>query len=329
MGINDNLSDILQNIITLTPMFSDQINDLFSSQLSEWELAAVNYSQLEKVKTRVIDFGTFDVLIQFNPERIRSSAAKVDARSIDERPCFLCEKNRPPVQKGVPYENDLTVLINPFPVFRRHLTIPSEHHTDQRIRDNFEMMLSLAEALPSFTVFYNGPQCGASAPDHLHFQAGNTGFMPVEKDFREGRHIKLLSGREGFEIWQWTGYRRGIVTIGGTDKQRMVKAFIHFIDGFSDVQKERPEPMLNILTNYTSVGWVVHIIPRKQHRPSQFFASGSDKIVVSPAAVDLGGVLITPREEDFNRITRQDVEDIFRQVCFSDDELSCLINVLL
>src|SRR4030066_1980240 len=121
-------------------MYSDSINDLFTSQLREWELARLNYSQLEKVRIRNLDFGTFEVFVQFNPGRIRSSAAKVDAKSIEERPCFLCEKNRPSAQRGIIFENRLTILVNPFPIFNRHLTVPSVFHADQRIRNNFDTM---------------------------------------------------------------------------------------------------------------------------------------------------------------------------------------------
>jgi len=307
-------------------MYSDQIDKLFSEQLREWELARTNYSQLEKVRIRKFSFGTFEVLVQYNPERIRSSSAKVDAKSIGDRPCFLCAKNRPPEQRGIDLDNNLTILVNPFPIFKRHLTIPSELHTDQRIGNNFDTMLSLAEAMPLFTVFYNGPQCGASAPDHLHFQAGNIGFMPVENDFLSGRHPKLLSSDQGMEIWKWESYLRGIITLKGNDRKKLVRVFDRLFDRLSEAQPGRPEPMLNILTGYSRDEWTIHIIPRKQHRPRQFFAEGDNQILISPAAVDLGGVIITPREEDFLRITKDDIEDIFRQVCFNESELGGLIN---
>ncbi len=164
--------------------YSRSVSDLFESQLSEWDLARDNYRQLDNVKVRKIFFAEFEIVVQFNPGRITSSAAKVDARSIEARPCFLCEKNRPAQQRGISFEQDYTILINPFPIFRRHLTIVSDTHTDQRIAGNFMTMLSLAEALPEYVIFYNGPQCGASAPDHLHFQAGNKGFLLIEDDFR-------------------------------------------------------------------------------------------------------------------------------------------------
>jgi len=310
-------------------VYTDRINELFSSQLREWDLAKLNYSQLDKVRTRKLNFGTFEVLVQFNPERIRSSAAKVDAQSIGERPCFLCCKNRPPEQRGLVFENRLTILINPFPIFRRHLTIPSEFHTDQRIKKNFDAMLSLAKSMPSYTVFYNGPQCGASAPDHFHFQAGNTGFMPVENDFRNGKHTTLLLSKPGIEIWKWKTYLRGIITLKGSDRKKLVLVFDRLFDRLSETQPDRPEPMLNILAEHSSDVWIIHIIPRKLHRPTQFFSKGNDQILISPAAVDLGGVIITPREEDFNSISKSDIEDIFQQVCFEGSELNGLLNEFL
>ncbi len=310
-------------------MYSDSINDLFTSQLREWELARLNYSQLEKVRIRNLDFGTFEVFVQFNPGRIRSSAAKVDAKSIEERPCFLCEKNRPSEQRGIIFENRLTILVNPFPIFNRHLTVPSVFHADQRIRNNFDTMLSLSEAMSSYTVFYNGPQCGASAPDHFHFQAGNTGFMPVESDFRKVKHTTLLFSEPGIEVWKWKDYLRGIITLRGNDRKKLGWIFDRFFTRLSEIQPDRPEPMLNILTEHSSDGWIIHIIPRKLHRPSQFFAPRDEQIMISPAAVDLGGVVIVPREEDFNRISKSDIEDIFRQVCFEESELTGLINEIL
>jgi hypothetical protein len=307
-------------------VFSEKVNDLFKSQLSGWELARVNYGLLSKVRTKHLDFGNFEVKVQFNPERIRSSAAKVDTKSIDARPCFLCKANRPPQQEDLIFSDKYTILVNPFPIFSRHLTIPAEQHTDQRIKDSFEDLLILAEALPGFVIFYNGPQCGASAPDHLHFQAGNRGFMPLEKDFQNGKLVVLSGVKEGIEIWQWHGYLRGIITLKGSDRKGFLKAFSYFYDRLSDIQPDRPEPMLNILASSDRNGWIIDIIPRKIHRPAQYFLEGSDQILISPASVDLGGVIITPREEDFQRLGKDDVTDIFRQVCFDDNEVERLIE---
>jgi hypothetical protein len=301
--------------------YSRRVNDLFSAQLKDWELARLNYGLLAKVKTRELDFGEFRILVQFNPERMRSSTAKVDIKSIEARLCFLCSKNRPSEQSGVSFDKGMTFLVNPFPIFPRHLTIPSELHIYQRIQDNFPAMLSLAEGIPDFVIFYNGPQCGASAPDHLHFQAGNKGFLPIEKDFAKGKNTRLISKKTGVEVWHWTGYLRGIMTLKSNNRTKLIRAFSLFFDKFSDSQPDKPEPMLNILAYYYPDGWVIHIIPRKIHRPCQFFAEGEMKILLSPASVDLGGVIITPREEDFIKIKASDIADIFDQVCLTDNEI--------
>jgi len=305
--------------------YSESVNDLFVSQLSEWDLARQNYQQLGNVKVKKIDYGAFSLVVQFNPGRITSSSAKVDTRSIEARPCFLCEKNRPVQQRGLPFENGFTTLINPFPIFKRHLTIVSDSHIDQRIQGNFEMMLKLAKAIPDFVIFYNGPQCGASAPDHLHFQAGNKGFLPIENDFTVGRLCRRHSDNNGYELWLWRGYQRGIITLKGDDTSSLIKAFETFVNKFAVKQSDRPEPMLNILASYSGGFWIVHLIPRKLHRPSQFFAEGDSKILLSPASVDMGGVVITPREDDFNKITPADISDILNQTCYSENELLPLI----
>jgi hypothetical protein len=307
-------------------VFSEKVNDLFTSQLTGWELAKNNYGLLSKVRTKHIDFGNFEVKVQFNPGRIISSSAKVDTKSIEARPCFLCKANRPLQQKDLIFSNKYTILVNPFPIFPRHLTIPSPDHTDQRIKYNFEDMLFLAEAMPDFVIFYNGPECGASAPDHLHFQAGNKGFMPIEKDFLNAKLAVLSGVREGVEIWRWRDYLRGIITLRGSDRKSLLKAFRCLYNLLSEIQPDRPEPMVNILASFDSKGWRTDIFPRKIHRPAQFFLEGTNQILISPAAVDLGGVIITPREQDFQQLGKDDVTDIFQQVCFYDDEIEGLIE---
>lgn len=307
-------------------MFTEKLNDFFASQLSEWELAKTNYEQLYRVRAKSVDFVDFEVLVQFNPERIRSSAAKVDSKSVETRPCFLCRGNRPDQQKDLPFDNNYTILVNPFPIFHRHLTIARNEHCDQRIMDSFPDMLKLAGELQGFVVFYNGPQCGASAPDHLHFQAGERGFMPLEHDFLSRKFTERILVKSGIEIWLWKKYLRGIITLKGKDRNGLINTFEGFYDQISGIQPDRPEPMLNILAYSDQNGYIIHIIPRKVHRPVQFFNEGPGQILVSPASVDIGGVIITPREDDFNRLNREKITDIFRQVCFDENELSGLMK---
>ncbi len=162
---------------------NEQSKALIRQQTNNWQLAANNYFALNKVETRTFDFGHFKILAQFNPERIRSSAAKTDDKSIAKRPCFLCIENLPPEQKGILFQNKYLILINPYPIFTEHLTISSLEHIPQQILPHFSDLLDLSKKLHGFTLFYNGPKCGASAPDHFHFQAGIKGIMPVEQEF--------------------------------------------------------------------------------------------------------------------------------------------------
>ena len=304
--------------------YSAKTEEFFKTQLDDWPLARTNYGLLDRVRIREIDFGNYRVIVQYNPERIRSSAAKVDTRSVEERPCFLCDVNRPPEQTGLRFDDDLTILVNPFPIFGRHLTIVSGSHRDQRIAGHFSTMLELAGALKDFVIFYNGPQCGASAPDHFHFQAGNLGFLPIEKDFENDKLTKLLTIWAGTEIRIWRNYGRGIATLKGKNVMSLEEVFSYFHEKFRLFQPDKPEPMLNILAYVSGDSYIVHLFPRRQHRPAQFFDEGHGRILLSPASVDLGGVLITPREEDFSKLTKHDLEDIFNQVCLRDDQIEKL-----
>ncbi len=271
----------------------------------------------------------FDMEVQFNPGRIRSSAAKVDARSIEARPCFLCQKNLPKEQRGIPVLGHYLILVNPFPIFPEHLTIPHLSHIDQSIEDKFMDMLELSEVLEDFTLFYNGPKCGASAPDHFHFQAGIKGFLPIEKDYKKSPFHHKVKAINGIDIIRWTDYLRTMLTFSGKDKKQLVSNFELLFDKLKKLQPEESEPMLNILASWEADSWTVHIFPRKLHRPWQFFEKDEKQILLSPASVDMGGMLITPREEDFDKISMNDVRDIFNQVCLEEKKFEDIITEFL
>lgn len=310
-------------------MSLQQLTDhLIESQVSQWDLAARNYAGLASVVMRTIPFDGFEVLVQYNPERIRSSAAKVDAKSIEARPCFLCAANLPPQQKGVGYGYDYTVLVNPFPIFTRHLTIPKVAHTDQLIHGSAGDMLTLSRELYGFVLFYNGPKCGASAPDHFHFQAGNRVFLPIEADFESKKLCYKIKQRDDVTIYGWKNYLRGVITLEGGSVAGMESCFESIWQSLRNLQPNEVEPMLNILSYYEDGIYVMHLFPRKLHRPWQFFEEGDKQILLSPASVDMGGVLITPRVEDFEKITASDVQSIFSQVCLSQQEADKLTNNL-
>ena len=307
---------------------SEQARQLIRDQQEEWELAGKNYAGLKNVKIRKLAYDGFDMVVQFNPERIRSSAAKVDAKSIEARPCFLCQQNLPREQRGISVLEKYHILTNPFPIFPEHLTIPHSDHIDQLIEDKFEDMLDLAKLLEDFTVFYNGPKCGASAPDHFHFQAGIKRFMPIERDYKKGLFFHDSKHINGLEVIRWSEYLRTILTFSGREKEKISEAFSKLYLKLQALQPEEAEPMLNILTSYEASRWTVHIFPRKLHRPWQYFEEGEKQIVLSPASVDMGGILITPREEDYHKISMSDAQDIFNQVCLEESVFTTLTKTI-
>ena len=306
--------------------FSNLARKLISDQKNDWDLARKNYEGLKKVNVKTFDFDHYKIDIQFNPERIVSSAAKVDTKSIEARPCFLCQKNLPPQQRGLAFNDEYIVLVNPFPIFPEHLTIPSYSHTDQQILGSFGSMLDLAERLNDFVIFYNGPKCGASAPDHLHFQAGNKGFLPIEKDYNNEKCCQLVRQIGNVDLFYWPDYQRGIITLKSNNKAELIECFKNIYIHLHRLAPDETEPMLNILTVFEQDCWVIHIFPRTLHRPGQYFETGEKQIILSPAAVDMGGVFITPREEDFIKITPDVVKDIFEQVCHNAETVLTIIN---
>ncbi len=299
---------------------------LVIQQKAAWRLAGENYRLLEKVRTRTFHLDDLTMICQYNPGRIRSSAANTSAGAIVSRPCFLCKANRPSEQREIPFGEELVILTNPFPIFPYHLTIPSLRHIPQRISGNLGMMADLSRALEGFTVLYNGPSCGASAPDHFHFQAGIRGIIPLEDDLRKMPVSRLLTLKDGkiLRIAAFKSNFRRFVLVRSPEKTPLTETLEYLIGILGENGVE--EPMVNILMWYEAGFWNVIFFPRARQRPSQFYAEGDEKILVSPAAVELGGLIILPREEDFVRITPGDLESIFNQVSLNDENFEQLIR---
>lgn len=298
------------------------INNLFTGQLASWETARNNYTALSDVQVKELNVHGIPYKVQFNPARIVSSGAKVDAKSIRERKCFLCPANLPAEQEGILFEGHYNILVNPFPIFPRHLTIPELEHVPQRIAPRFADMLELARQLTEYTIFYNGPRCGASAPDHAHFQAGSRGFMPIETDWRRQVAGKVADyGRA--TLWHLNDAPRNTLVIEAADKNDAMVLF-GIIYRVLDVPAGESEPMMNVLALYEGDRWIVFIFPRAKHRPACYTAEGDANLLSSPASVDLGGVFITPVEKDFLKITAEDVAQILSEVCLSADDFDRL-----
>lgn len=302
------------------------VKRFFPEQLAEWPLAKQNYEALNKVRVKELDLGGTSVRIQFNPERMRSSAAKIDTKSIQERKCFLCPAHLPAEQRGIPFGKDYQILVNPFPIFPMHLTVPVLDHIDQLIYDRFGDMLDLAEELSDFVVFYNGPKCGASAPDHMHFQAGNKGFLPLERDVLTAKR-KIIIEDVDLLCYVLPDYHRNVIVIESVKKEEVVNLFNRIYKTL-DIKDGEKEPMLNIVTWYEKSKWVSCIFPREVHRPKCYFAEGEGNILLSPASVDLSGVCVLPLEKDFEKINAEDINTVFQEICISDEKLKEILEII-
>lgn len=309
--------DQLLDLITDTNISAVQVlHEFAQTQKQSWPLAKANYEGLKLVEDKHFQFNGFQIKVQFNPERIRSSAAKVDKESIAERKCFLCNENRPHQQKTLAFGDQFLILLNPYPIFKTHLTISSNTHIAQRFLDNTKALLELAAAMEGFTVFYNGPESGASAPDHLHFQAGDSAFLPVNKEFEwlKSNSGQLLYSGVETQVWAFENYLRKMISVETTSLTEGLGVMDVFYQKFRELQPEKIEPMMNVLCSWVKGKWTIHLFPRKAHRPTQFFATGMNQLLISPGAVDLGGVFIIARREDFDSITKEDIVDILAQV---------------
>lgn len=305
---------------------------LFELQRNDWKLCHDNYEQQKNVQVKKFQFEGYSIKAQFNPGRIISTSAKVDPKSIQERKCFLCEANLPTEQKGILYKDDYIILINPFPIFPIHFTLTNIHHQPQRIEDTFPYLLSFSKDLSKyFTVIYNGPRCGASAPDHLHFQAGNKYFMPIddEADLIANEYGSVVVDRDNLIIQTVDDGLRKFMLFESNDEQLLIESFHKFYKTYSQLMNENLEPLMNIISLYDAkFGWRIIVFLRAKHRSQHYFEEDEKKILVSPAAIDLGGVCIFPREEDFYRINKELIEEIFCEVFIDRNKLDELNNNL-
>lgn len=271
-----------------------KIEHLFSEQKIEWDLLGNNHKHIdENIELKSLTWGSdIEVVLQYNPSRITSASADVKKDNIQQRDCFLCAENRPEAQQGISFLDRYIFLCNPYPILKNHLTIPLHSHVPQLIGKKMDDMLSIAESLPDYIVFYNGPRCGASAPDHFHFQAGLKTKI-------------LLNGENDL---------RSCLSIESEEKLEAVELFNNVYDYLKNHQPSEDEPMMNIISFMKNDKYVIHVYPRKLHRPWQYSHTGKTQLLISPGALDMAGLIITPRKEDFDKVNKEDVEDIYAQV---------------
>lgn len=292
----------------------EQLEQLYRSQLQTFELAQKNYAHLEQVIYRTIHFPGYDIRLQYNPARILSTNAKIDAATLRHRACFLCPAHMPEAQKGIPYGERYHIYINPYPIFTEHFTVPAREHVPQQIGGRFPDMLDLAFDLPGYTLFYNGPQCGASAPDHFHFQIAPRGIMPSETDVENPDIKQIVRQEDYYSVATIDGYLRKIIVLKASDRQLLVNLFEGLNRILGQHIPSQPEPMYNLLAWFDNCQWTVCVFPRKLLRPRQFFAEGEEKVLFSPGSVDMAGLIISPRKEDFDKYSADLLTDLFAQV---------------
>lgn len=302
------------------------LSQFFTKQLSAWPMAAKNYEQLSGVEERTLENG---IKLQYNPARIVSTAANVDGKVIAERKCFLCEQNRPVEQIVENAMGVFDVLVNPFPILPYHFTLPVREHTPQLVKNIYVDMLHVAREWSDMVVFYNGAKCGASAPDHAHLQAVRQDEIPL----LDGRWDEKLSLEPVFascdgEIYDVKGYVVPLFAVSSSTVSTSVKLFDALMSVMPVVDGEL-EPRMNVITYYVpGEGYMTMVFPRAEHRPACYYATGEEQKLVSPGTLDMAGLVITPREKDFESITSQEIMKILGEVALSFDDADKVVEKL-
>lgn len=307
-------------------MEDSSISRFFNRQLEVWTDARHRFRDLKHVETRQF---SDQLKLQWNPARIVSTGAKIDKKTLGERPCFLCDKNRPKEQMSKQIDEKFHLLVNPFPILPVHFTIPARKHQPQLIYKNYGEMHRFISLHSDLMVFYNGPKCGASAPDHLHFQAGTNGILPLQTNWQ--RLSRNLTD---------------IISLNDEEKISVVRDFI--VPAFVIISKsaesdealfrrlykampqrgDETEPMMNIISWRKGEEFISVVIPREKHRPEAYFAEGDAQFVVSPGALDMSGIIITPREEDFRKLTEEKALSLLQECGVSEEKMNAIIAKL-
>ena len=291
-------------------------------QLKKWKLAQLNYAQLAQSEQRKVMCNHVAVNIQHNPQRIASVTASPNT---SDNSCFLCSDNLPQEQIKTPIlDNKYQILVNPYPIFTQHYTIPATTHTPQRIENRINDMLTIAHDYAPYTIFYNGAQCGASAPMHMHFQAVRGGLMPIEWQWREAS--QEICAQEGYSgrISLLKDMYRPIFLITSYDKREAEKLFDKLYHALPS--QEGQEPMMNIIARYEGGQWLLWVFPRSKHRPDCYYAQDDKRRLISPASVEMGGLFIAPQRNDYDNITAQEIVNIYNEVCPTTQEIEKIVR---
>ena len=306
----------------------NQIDKFVKDQLSVWPLAAENYRSLKKAGSKVLSIGGLPVTVQLNPCRRISSEASLDKESINRRPCFLCPENRPAEQTNIEFEGRkgrrYRVTLNPYPIFPSHLVISSFEHTPQSIWHRYQDLLDFVRENNEYLGFYNGPESGASAPDHMHFQACPQGLTPLQNRVDEllaagdDKTLDYLTNVKEARLFHLNEYARGVFVLCGATAKSTAKLFYRLLD-CAPVPDGSSEPKMNIIAWCHEGEYRTAVIFRERHRPHNYSSSGADHLAMSPGCADLAGVYVTTREEDFDKLDAGLLSQVVREVAASEE----------
>lgn len=302
-----------------------RLRALYAEQLSSWPELRQGVEALNQVKMRQLDIESNQIQIQINPGRIKSVVANIDPKAISQRPCFLCESNFPKYQAGIEIVDKFVVLCNPFPIFREHFTVNYREHVDQKIINWVPQLIQISELIgPQFVVFFNGALAGASAPDHMHFQIAPARALPALSQL-ELNNLKF-NGELSFNVTNYCSAKRLILS--GSNREHLCDRITQIMTQLDELT-DKGSDLVNILAHFDNDNWIVTIVPRSKHRPSCFYHEDETKLLISPGCVELSGVIVTPRKEDFDKISPKDVANILNEVTASDDIFMNLVKSLL
>ena len=307
-------------------MEDSSISRFFNRQMEKWADARHRFRDLKHVETHQL---SDQLKVQWNPARIVSTGAKIDKKTLGDRPCFLCDKNRPKEQISKQIDERFLLLVNPFPILPIHFTIPARKHQPQSIYKNYGEMHRFLSLHSELMVFYNGPKCGASAPDHLHFQAGTSGILPLQANWqrlsRNLTDIISLNDDEKIALIHDFVVPAFVIISKSEDSD---EALFHRLYKSMPVRGDETEPMMNIIAWRKGDEYISVVIPREKHRPEAYFAEGDAQMMVSPGALDMSGLIITPREEDFRKLTEESASAILQECGVSMDKMNSIITKL-
>ena len=307
-------------------MEDSSISRFFNRQLEKWDDARHRFRDLKHVETKKL---SEEVRLQFNPARIVSTGAKIDKKTLGERPCFLCDKNRPKEQMSQQIDERFHLLVNPFPILPVHFTIPARKHQPQAIYKNYGEMHRFLSLHSELMVFYNGPKCGASAPDHLHFQAGTSGILPLQANWqrlsRNLTDVISLNDEEKIAVVR-DFIVPAFVIISKSEESD--ETLFHRLYKSMPMRGDETEPMMNIIAWRKGDEYISVVIPREKHRPEAYFAEGDAQVMVSPGALDMSGLIITPREEDFHKLTEESATTILQECGISTEKMNSIVTKL-